>query len=69
MCFCADSAFDRCQHSIMLSQLYHVGVHVNQFDCFKQMHSNTHIEWNGLMTNKTRQDGKSAAEEYKNYNN
>ena len=74
----ADSAFDRCEHPIMLSQLYHAGVHDDQFEYFKQMHANseTKIKWNGLITEKsirekmgTRQGGKSASEEYKNYNN
>ena len=62
----------------MLSQLYHAGVHDDQFNYFQQMHSKaeTHMKWNGLMTERTirelmgtRQGGKSSAEEYKNYNN
>ena len=73
----AVAAFDKCEYPIMLSQLYHAGVHDNQFDYFQQMHSRaeTYIKWNGLMTEKTipesigtRQGGKSAAEEFKLYN-
>ena len=62
----------------MLSQLYHAGAEDDQFENFSQMHANseTHIKWNGLVTEKTiselmgtSQGGKSAAEEWKNYNN
>ena len=74
----AVAAFDKCEHPIMLSQLYHAGVQDNLFDYFQQMHSRaeTFVKWNGLMTDKTikesigtRQGGKSAAEEFKLYNN
>ena len=74
----AVAAFDKCEHPIMLSQLYHAGVHDNQFDYFEQMHAKaeTQIKWNGLLSEisipesiGTRQGGKSAAEEYKLYNN
>ena len=74
----ATAAFDKCEHPIMLSQLYHAGVQDNQFDYFQQMHSRaeTYVKWNGLMTDQTipesmgtRQGGKSAAEEFKLYNN
>ena len=74
----AVAAFDKCEHPIMLSQLYHAGVHDDQFTYFAKMHANaeTQIKWNGLVSTKsipesigTRQGGKSAAEEYKLYNN
>ena len=74
----AAAAFDKCEHPIMLSQLYHAGVHDDQFSYFQQMHANavTQIKWNGLLSSNsipeaigTRQGGKSAAEEYKLYNN
>jgi hypothetical protein len=53
-------------------------VHDDQFTYFEKMHSNaeTQIKWNGLLSELsipesigTRQGGKSAAEEYKLYNN
>ena len=74
----AVAAFDKFEHPIMLSQLYHAGVQDNQFDYFQQMHSRaeTYIKWNGRITDQTipdsigtRQGGKSAAEEFKLYNN
>ena len=74
----AAAAFDKCEHPIMLSQMYHAGVHDDQFSYFEQMHANaeTQLKWNGLLTEKsipesigTRQGGKSAAEEFKLYNN
>ena len=74
----AAAAFDKCEHPIMLSQLYHAGVHDDQFNYFQQMHSNaeTQIKWNSLIAEKaipesigTSQGGKSAAEEFKLYNN
>ena len=72
------AAFDKCEHPIMLSQLYHAGAEDDQFEYFSKMHSNaeTHIKWNGLISETTiaellgtRQGGKSASEEFKNYNN
>jgi hypothetical protein len=74
----AVAAFDKCEHPIMLSQLYHAGVQYNLFDYFQHLHSRaeTFVKWNGLMTNKTikesigtHQGGKSTAEEFKLYNN
>ena len=70
----AVAAFDKCEHPIMLSQLYHD----DQFSYFHQMHANaaTQIKWNRLVSSNsipesigTRQGGKSTAEGYKLYNN
>ena len=72
------AAFDKCEQPIMLSQLYHAGLIDDQFSYFEKMHTNskTQIKWNGLLSEEsipesigTRQGGKSAAEEYKLYNN
>ena len=46
------AAFDKCEHPIMLSQMYYGGVQDDQFSYFQQMHAKaeTQIKWNGLLT-------------------